>query len=658
MTVVGDCSLDGGTTYLLTGTPSATGVVQFTSELTDVVSVANPGNVSYTLRGCDGATHTRVRAGAFTSGSVAAQLRATFNDPTRVNLYAFNDTTGLSDRLKAGSNATDAGTTASGLLLSNSFAYGFDGSGWRRLRSNIGSADGVAATYGLHTVSETFGYNGTTFDRIRSFAGNADTVTSPTLGLLGTGSFLLGYNGTNWDRLRATTANGLAVDVTRVQGTIASTQSGTWTVQPGNTANTTAWLVTGTGGTFPITAASLPLPTGAATEASLAKLTITQGAALGANTVVLDGGSVTTAAPTYTTGQISPLSLQTDGSLRVAVTAGGGSNASVGATGSAPPSSATLAGGSVTTAAPTYTTGQMSALSLDTTGSLRVINTGAGGGGTSSNFAAAFPAAGTAVGFSDGTNMVAGRAGVTNADAVVALAAGAVVTQSNTMMYNGTTWDRVRGTTTNGLLVDVTRVQGTNTNTTGAISTACAGGTSCAGTALVTAALLGKTGAGAQVTAISAPTGITVQCDVSTNGGTTWSETAAGNCFFKNAKTLIKGATITAFAVGDTYTLMLPFGVTNVRVRASALTSGTVTFSVSATDSSDTSEFFSTPGGATSWPPGMAALAAQDGVTATTSNPVRSAATNTAAAAAPMLLTIPAIARSAVQAATAGNVAA
>lgn len=28
-------------------------------------------------------------------------------------------------------------------------------------------------------------------------------------------------------------------------------QTGTWTVQPGNTANTTAWLVTGTGGVFP-----------------------------------------------------------------------------------------------------------------------------------------------------------------------------------------------------------------------------------------------------------------------------------------------------------------------------------------------------------------------------------------------------------------------
>lgn len=34
---------------------------------------------------------------------------------------------------------------------------------------------------------------------------------------------------------------------------LAVTQSGTWTVQPGNTANSTAWLVTGTGGVFPAT---------------------------------------------------------------------------------------------------------------------------------------------------------------------------------------------------------------------------------------------------------------------------------------------------------------------------------------------------------------------------------------------------------------------
>ena len=63
-----------------------------------------------------------------------------------------------------------------------------------------------------------------------------------------------------------------------VSGTVAATQSGTWTVQPGNTANTTAWKVDGSAvtqpvsGTFwqatqPVSAAALPLPSGASTLA-------------------------------------------------------------------------------------------------------------------------------------------------------------------------------------------------------------------------------------------------------------------------------------------------------------------------------------------------------------------------------------------------------
>ena len=51
--------------------------------------------------------------------------------------------------------------------------------------------------------------------------------------------------------------NALLVDASAttqpVSGTVTANQGGTWTVQPGNTANTTAWLVTGTGGTFPAT---------------------------------------------------------------------------------------------------------------------------------------------------------------------------------------------------------------------------------------------------------------------------------------------------------------------------------------------------------------------------------------------------------------------
>lgn len=66
--------------------------------------------------------------------------------------------------------------------------------------------------------------------------------------------------------------------VTGANGTFPATQSGTWTVQPGNTANTTPWLVTGTGGTFPATqsgtwnvtniSGTVSLPTGASTSAN------------------------------------------------------------------------------------------------------------------------------------------------------------------------------------------------------------------------------------------------------------------------------------------------------------------------------------------------------------------------------------------------------
>ena len=113
-------------------------------------------------------------------------------------------------------------------------------------------------------------------------------------------------------------------------GTFAAqaAQSGTWTVQPGNTANTTAWLVTGTGGTFPVTgtfwqatqpisAASLPLPTGAATAANQqtdaltdtqlratpvpisGTVTVTDGA--GALNVIVDSSALPTGAATEAT---------------------------------------------------------------------------------------------------------------------------------------------------------------------------------------------------------------------------------------------------------------------------------------------------------------------------------------------------------------------
>jgi hypothetical protein len=57
-----------------------------------------------------------------------------------------------------------------------------------------------------------------------------------------------------------------------------------------------------------------------------------------------------------------------------------------------------------------YTAGQYGNITVDVNGIQCVSGSGGGGGGgTSSNFAAAFPAAGTAAGFTDGTNMVAAK---------------------------------------------------------------------------------------------------------------------------------------------------------------------------------------------------------------------------------------------------------
>jgi len=90
----------------------------------------------------------------------------------------------------------------------------------------------------------------------------------------------------------------------------ASTQSGTWTVQPGNTANTTAWLVTGTGGTFPVTGTFWPYSLGQQVAGSsvpvvltaaqlttltpLSTVTVTQGTASNLNATVIGTGTFAT----------------------------------------------------------------------------------------------------------------------------------------------------------------------------------------------------------------------------------------------------------------------------------------------------------------------------------------------------------------------------
>jgi hypothetical protein len=116
-----------------------------------------------------------------------------------------------------------------------------------------------------------------------------------------------------------------------VSGTVAATQSGTWTVQPGNTANTTAWKVDGSAVTQPVSGtvtanagtnlntSLLALESGgnlATIKTNSDNLALAQASTTSGQKGNLVLGAVTTAAPSYTTAQSNPLSLTTAGALR------------------------------------------------------------------------------------------------------------------------------------------------------------------------------------------------------------------------------------------------------------------------------------------------------------------------------------------------------
>jgi len=129
-----------------------------------------------------------------------------------------------------------------------SFLMGWNngGSEWERLRASPVNTDGESghAQGALDVMTHNFYYNGANWDRMRG------TLTDGLLVNLGanndvtvTGS--VAVTGTFWQATQP--VSGTFWQATQpISGTVAATQSGTWAVQPGNTANTTAWLVTDT----------------------------------------------------------------------------------------------------------------------------------------------------------------------------------------------------------------------------------------------------------------------------------------------------------------------------------------------------------------------------------------------------------------------------
>jgi hypothetical protein len=245
------------------------------------------------------------------------------------------------------------------------------------------------------------------------------------------------------------------VHVGVIDGTVAATQSGTWnvgqsgtwTLQPGNTANTTPWLfsISQGGNTAAVNASSqlsvncancsgsgvsqqdntgftpgttnfVPMGgevddtgTTAVTENNAGVARITAQRAVHMNlrnnsgTEIGTSGAPIRTDPTGSTTQpvSGTVSITANSSVNVAQMNGVTTSMGVGASGTGTQRVASLIHDGTDTAQVTATSG----------GSLQVECTAgcSGSGGTSSNFGSAFPTPGTAAGFTDGTNMVAGR---------------------------------------------------------------------------------------------------------------------------------------------------------------------------------------------------------------------------------------------------------
>jgi hypothetical protein len=178
------------------------------------------------------------------------------------------------------------------------------------LKAIVGKLAGTITT----SISGSVGVTGTFFQTTQPVSatslplptGAATAAKQPALGTAGTPSTdVISVQG-------ATSMTALKVDGSGVTQPV----SGTVTVNAGTNLNTSA-LALETGGNL------------ASIKADTDNLALAQGSTTSGQKGNLGLGAVTTAAPTYTTAQSAPLSLDTTGALRVNVTAGGAGGGAV-----------------------------------------------------------------------------------------------------------------------------------------------------------------------------------------------------------------------------------------------------------------------------------------------------------------------------------------
>jgi hypothetical protein len=211
-----------------------------------------------------------------------------------------------------------------------------------------------------------------------------------------TGTLAMGDDGTNIQSVKVDTSGVLAIQDNggsiTVDGTVAATQSGTWTVQPGNTANTTAWKVDASSVAVPITdnAGSLTVD---------GSVTVTQATGTNLHTVIDSGtvstitnvvhvddnaGSLTVDGTVSITANSSVNVAQIAGTNTVTATAGVQKVGISGATAvtmdsadnAAAPANGIMSSGVYSTTIPALTSGNAGQIRLDSTGAAYANNEG------------------------------------------------------------------------------------------------------------------------------------------------------------------------------------------------------------------------------------------------------------------------------------------
>ena len=187
--------------------------------------------------------------------------------------------------------------------------------------SNFPATQPVSGTVGVNNFPASQAVTGTFWQATQPVSGTFWQATQPISGSVSVSNFPASQavTGTFWQATQP--VSGTFWQATQpVSGTVAATQSGTWTVQPGNTANTTAWKVDGSAVTQPVSGtfwqATQPV-SGTVTANQGGTWTVQPGNTANTTAWKVDGSAVTqpvSGTVTANTGTLPTLTRGTQGS--------------------------------------------------------------------------------------------------------------------------------------------------------------------------------------------------------------------------------------------------------------------------------------------------------------------------------------------------------